>query len=289
MNRKTIKIIALLMVICFMSIGCSRITTVEETTEETTTPIETTIAEEFQECTEEEYEKARQDIEIVIQALRDKNSDLLKGVLTYTVKENTPKLDIKIQLAFDMLNGEITRYGEVETKCVENLVYWEERCTLFFTYEIYVSDSKYYLDVCYLPRTDTELDNTGVYSVNLRDYEEDTIYYALGKPSIFTMGGVFSSDQYTMDYNAEQLAPLYREIGFEQRVDLSAAVGLNGIGIEKIVEVEFVEAVDFGCVEYIITDDIGDVYYILTDESGYIGFVYQNEKNGETVLDSNIL
>ena len=48
--------------------GCSRITTIEETTAEITTPIETTAEEEFQECTDEEYEKARQDVGIIIQA-----------------------------------------------------------------------------------------------------------------------------------------------------------------------------------------------------------------------------
>ena len=278
------KIISVLfMAVIFFDVGCSKIITENNVT--TTISTETTINNEFQGCNEEEYDKARQDIEVIIQALNSKNTEQVKSIFSNYVKENTHKFDEKVQLVFDMLNGEIENYEETASRCIEAIVKWEERCMLCFTYDIYTEDSKYYLDVYYLPRTDTELDNNGVYLINLRDYEENTIYYQLSEPSICTMGGVFSSDQNTMDYNANQISSLYREIGYEQWVDLSAAVILNRIGIEKITSLKLIVVDEWKCSEYIITDGFGCGYRVLADECGYVQFV---DENGKTILNPDI-
>lgn len=79
---------------CF--IGLNKI---NNTTELSTSQIPTDI-NKFEDCTQEEIEQARKDVEIIIQALNNKDTDRIKSVLTNFALQETKDLDMEIKYLF---------------------------------------------------------------------------------------------------------------------------------------------------------------------------------------------
>ena len=283
LNKKIIKLMTLFTAsISSIFMGCSRITTIEETTAEITTPIETTAEEEFQECTDEEYEKARQDVGIIIQALNNQDSEQLKSVLTDVTLQKTPNLDKEIQYVFDMLDGEIVEVEEHDAYCDEIFLNGKKECVIYLFYNISTAETDCVLDLLYIPRTDEDIREAGVFSFLLTDYSREYEYFVAARPYYYLIPGVFSSDLATIEYNENKIATFYKEIGLEES-QIVVKYELNRIGIEKITDFVLVETTDWGGADYVLTDSINNKYYIMVDETGFVYNVQENDTNGKVI------
>lgn len=277
--NKLIKICSSLIicgVVCVL-IGCSRITAVEENTSEITTPIETTTAEEF-----EEYEKARQNVDTIIQALNNKDSEQLKSVLTDVTLQETSNLDEEIQCVFDMLDGEIVEVKENDVHYKDEYVDGEKRRVIYMYYDVATEDKEYILDIFYIPEKDNDFNKAGVFSILLGGYNREYQDYIAVYPVFHTVSGVFSSDIETIMYNENKIAEFYEEFGFDEFSE-TVSIELNKVGIEKIVSLEMVETFDFGGIDYILIDSVNNQYYISTNEDGLTFQVQENDVDGKIV------
>lgn len=263
-------------------IGCNLITNIGENTTETINSIVSTSAEAFEKCTDDEYEKVFQDVDIIIHALNNKDSEQLKSVLTDVALQESPNLDEEIQCVFDMLDGEIVEVKKNDVHYNEEYLYGEKRHVIYMYYDVATKDNEYILDILYIPEKDNNFNKAGVFSVLLGGYNRDYQDYIAIYPVLHAVSGVFSSDIETIRYNEAIIAEFYKEFGFEEFSE-TVSMELNKVGIEEIVSLEMVKKFDFGGIDYILTDSVNNKYYISTNEDGLTFQVLENDAKGKMV------
>ncbi|MGN0374987.1 MAG: DUF5104 domain-containing protein [Butyrivibrio sp.] len=282
-----------ILVICTLSVflsACNHADTTASIETITTADEETTslsdyyyLNDVYAECTEKEIESARKSVETIVEALNSGDAGKIKSVLTGVALQDTKHLDEEIQYVFDMLDGEIVKTEEYRWKTIEELIYEENRSAIYMDYNVYTGNQSYNLTVLYLPREDTKLDNTGVFSFVLGDYDREDSYYWNSIPMLNKIPGAFSSDKETIEYNSKILSDLFNEYWGDETENTYTALQMGCVGVEKIKDFQ-AETGEYNDLDLIITDALENQYYVSIFEGGGVELICENDKTGKELF-----
>lgn len=271
------KIFVLLYTICFaiIFIGCKKV----YDTNNIISTDEIIYSEKDIGCTKAELEKASEDVDIIIQSLNNRDISGIKSVLIEEALQDEKDTDREIEYVFNMLEEKIVNTEEYKLYSYEMKICGEKRFVLCIEYDVYTKNSKYLLELVYLPRKDTELSDVGVFSLRLADYSRtDENYLHCFTP--YNVAGVFSSDKNTIEENTEKLSNVYEEYFYSGTMCVRLVQYLNAVGAETIKDIRMIEHKESGS-EILITDNLNHKYYVTTYVSGDVLYIQENDKEGE--------
>ncbi|WP_117387098.1 DUF5104 domain-containing protein [Ruminiclostridium hungatei] len=121
-----------------------------------------------------EDEKADARLEQIIESIKNKDKDSMKGTFSEQALKEAKDLDERIDYVFSLIEGDIKSWESIGGSIDETGDYGQKIIKSRFRYDVYTDQEQYLFSILEYTKNDKHPENVGVYSlkiINVKDEE----------------------------------------------------------------------------------------------------------------------